>query len=239
MFVFSWSDSRTVMLSGFIPAACPVVTLENDSVLRRAAGKSYFLWLTCLFPLLRFFLSPDTRERQRRQQRWSALWWELTGGERRRGEMIERVMWFWTVSDKRRQQCSRTSLSIPTQKIKLLTKIIVVSPALNDIYWVNSWILSHFFCFCCEMADHPVLLQWNDRWEKEILNISLLRRQIMEQQQQMQAHMERERRSSNSGTLNRLNLPLKETKYSSYSVVYQYCCHSNTCFWTLNKQTNK
>lgn len=151
MFVFSWSDSRTLMLSGFIPTACPVVTSENDSVLRRAAGKSHFLSLTCLFPLLRFFLSPDTRaaptERQRRQQRWAALWWELTGGERRRGEMIERVMWFWTVSDKRRQQCSRTSLSIPTQKIKLLTKIIVVSPALNYIYWVNSWILSLFFFF--------------------------------------------------------------------------------------------
>lgn len=61
------------MLSGFIPAACPVVTSENDSVLQRVAGKSYFLSLTCLFPLSRFFLSPDTRaaptERQRRQQR--------------------------------------------------------------------------------------------------------------------------------------------------------------------------
>lgn len=57
----------------------------------------------------------------------------------------------------------------------------------------------------------------------------------MEQQQQMQAHMERERRSSNSGTLN----PLPQTRYSSYSIIYQCCCHSNTCLGTLvtvNKQ---
>lgn len=126
MFVFCWSDSRTVMLSGFIPAACPVVTLENDFVLRRTGGKSYFLPVTCLFPLSRFLLSHDMRaaptERQRREPRWAEPWWELKGGERRRVEMIERVMWFWTVTDKRRQRCMRRLLKVckpHSQKIKL------------------------------------------------------------------------------------------------------------------------
>lgn len=54
-------------------------------------------------------------------------------------------------------------------------------------------------------------------------------RQMMEQQQQMQAHMERERRSSNSGTSDRLN----------HKWLCPYCCHSDTpgvCWCRLVKQ---
>lgn len=59
MFVSPWSDNRTAVISGFIPAACPVVTLKRDSVLWHTTGKSHFLPVSRLFPSLLFLLSHD------------------------------------------------------------------------------------------------------------------------------------------------------------------------------------
>lgn len=81
----------------------------------------------------------NDRDASKDERRSDGSWRVESGG-------VGRWLSVWCDSGPLRiKECSRTSLSIPTQKIKLLTKVIVVSPALNDIYWVNSWILSLFF----------------------------------------------------------------------------------------------
>lgn len=74
------------MLSGLFPAACPVVTSESDFVLRRTARKSFFLPATCLFPLLRFLLSHDTRAAPTERQTGAKTSGALMGAEGWRAE---------------------------------------------------------------------------------------------------------------------------------------------------------
>lgn len=110
MFV-SWSDNRTPVLSSFIPATCPVVTLKRDSVLWHTAGKSHFLPVSRLFPPSLLLLSHDGSDwRTETEAKTSGA---LMGAEGWRAEACgERVMRFWTVLDKRRQQCRRRLLKV-------------------------------------------------------------------------------------------------------------------------------